>query len=97
MGLILPNHHNCEGSCNIHVVHMDIENINKCKYKRFENTWKIKMLEQNGNWLTNEFDNLQPNMDFGFYHWMTSHNLMTKLKRLWFAKFGFINFNKWDK
>jgi hypothetical protein len=47
---------------------MDIKNINKCKYKSFENTWKIKMLEQNGNWSTNEFDNLQPNMDFGFSH-----------------------------
>jgi hypothetical protein len=38
VGLILPNHHNCEGSSSIHVVHMDIKNINKCKYKSFENT-----------------------------------------------------------
>jgi hypothetical protein len=35
---------------------MDIKNINKWKYKRFENTLKIKVLEQNGNWSTNEFD-----------------------------------------
>lgn len=43
---------------------MDIKNINKCKYKRFENTWTS--LEQIGNWSTNEFDNLQPNMVLDF-------------------------------